>query len=246
VLDADRHSITKGKVPARQGRCRDTRSSPAVAIQVWPDSHIPGRLRTVWKMTGRPRSNAARLLDCSTARLGVRATLNVLCGVMRVMDRDFRDYVVARTPALLRTAYLLTGDRGEAEDLLQEALFRLSRAWRRVNESMSLDAYVRRTMVNLCISRWRRRRLRTLTVAAVPERWGADIADHVLDRDEIWRALSAVPPRMRAVLVLRFYEDLSEVDTAAVLGCAVGTVKSQTARGLVKLRNALPEGAPQC
>jgi RNA polymerase sigma-70 factor (sigma-E family) len=178
--------------------------------------------------------------------MSMRATLTVLCGVMRDMDRDFRDYVVARTPALLRTAYLLTGDRGEAEDLLQEALFRLSRVWRRVSESMSLDAYVRRTMVNLCISRWRRRRVRMLTVAAVPERWGTDVADHVLDRDEIWRALAAVPPRMRAVLVLRFYEDLSEVDTAAVLGCAVGTVKSQTARGLVKLRNALPEGAPQC
>jgi RNA polymerase sigma-70 factor (sigma-E family) len=163
------------------------------------------------------------------------------------MDRDFRDYVVARSPALLRTAYLLTGDRGEAEDLLQEALFRLSRAWRRVSESMSLDAYVRRTMVNLCISRWRRRRIRTVTVAAVPEHWhGADDAARVSDRDEIWRALASVPPRMRAVLVLRFYEDLSEAETAAVLGCAVGTVKSQTARGLVKLRNALPEGAPQC
>jgi RNA polymerase sigma-70 factor (sigma-E family) len=162
------------------------------------------------------------------------------------MDRDFRDYVVARTPALLRTAYLLTGDRDDAEDLLQEALFRLSRAWRRVSESMSLDAYVRRTMVNLCTSRWRRRRVRTVTVAAVPERWRADDADRFSDRDEIWRALATVPPRMRAVLVLRFYEDLSEVDTAAVLGCAVGTIKSQTARGLVKLRNALPEGEPQC
>jgi RNA polymerase sigma-70 factor (sigma-E family) len=162
------------------------------------------------------------------------------------MDRDFRDYVVARTPALLRTAYLLTGDRGDAEDLLQEALFRLSRAWRRVSESMSLDAYVRRTMVNLSTSRWRRHRVRTVTVAAVPEHSRADDADDVSDRDEIWQALATVPPRMRAVLVLRFYEDLSEADTAAVLGCAVGTVKSQTARGLVKLRNALPEGAPQC
>jgi RNA polymerase sigma-70 factor (ECF subfamily) len=162
------------------------------------------------------------------------------------MDRDFRDYVVARTPTLLRTAYLLTGDRGEAEDLLQEALFRLSKAWRRVSESESLDAYVRRTMVNLCVSRWRRRRVRTVTVAAVPELQGAGDADHVSDRDEIWRALAMVPPRMRAVLVLRFYEDLSEADTAAVLDCAVGTIKSQTARGLVKLRNALPEGARQC
>jgi RNA polymerase sigma-70 factor (sigma-E family) len=176
----------------------------------------------------------------------VHATLNVLDGVKRVMDRDFRDYVVARTPALLRTAYLLTGDRDDAEDLLQEALFRLSRAWRRVSESMSLDAYVRTTMVNLWTSRWRRRRVRTVTVATVPEHGGADDADRVSDRDEIWRALATVPPRMRAVLVLRFYEDLSEADTAAVLGCAVGTIKSQTARGLDKLRNALPEGEPQC
>jgi RNA polymerase sigma factor (sigma-70 family) len=123
---------------------------------------------------------------------------------MSVMDPDFRDYVLGSYPALLRTAYLLTGDREDAEDLLQEALFRLSRVWRRVSRSASLDAYVRRTMVNLRTSRWRRRRIRTVTTASVPERPRADeSADQLSDREEMWIALAAIPPRMRAVLVLR-------------------------------------------
>lgn len=163
------------------------------------------------------------------------------------MDPDFRDYVVARSPALLRTAYLVTGDRGEAEDLLQEALLRLSRVWQRVSGSDSLDAYVRRTMVNLRTSRWRRRRVHTVTVDELPEHQrAADDATRISDRDEMWLALATLPPRMRAVLVLRFYEDLTEAETAAALECSIGTVKSQSSRALDKLRESLPERTSQC
>jgi RNA polymerase sigma-70 factor (sigma-E family) len=163
------------------------------------------------------------------------------------MRPDFREYVVARSPALLRTAYLLTGDATEAEDLLQEALLRLARHWTRVEHSSSLDAYARRTMINLRTSRWRRRRVVTVSSGDRPEISGAgDPATGIVERDEMWTSLATLPPRMRAVLVLRFYEDLSEADTAAELGCSVGTVKSQTSRGLAKLREALPERTSRC
>jgi RNA polymerase sigma-70 factor (sigma-E family) len=137
--------------------------------------------------------------------------------------------------------------QGEAEDLLQEAFLRLSRVWQRVSGSGSLDAYVRRTMVNLRTSRWRRRRVHAVTMTEVPElARPADDATRITDRDEMWLALSALPPRMRAVLVLRFYEDLTEAETAAVLECSIGTVKSQSSRALDKLRESLPERTSQC
>ncbi|HVV75670.1 MAG TPA: SigE family RNA polymerase sigma factor [Mycobacteriales bacterium] len=163
------------------------------------------------------------------------------------MDPGFRDYVVARSPAMLRTAYLLTGNRQEAEDLLQEALLRLAGSWRRISHETTVDAYLRRTMVNLRTSRWRKRRVRSVPVSAVPDIAVFDPAlEDLPARHAIWAALSELPPRMRAVLVLRFYEDLSEVDTAAVLECSVGNVKSQTSRALDKLRAALPERSHLC
>jgi RNA polymerase sigma-70 factor (sigma-E family) len=163
------------------------------------------------------------------------------------VDSDFRDFVEARSPALLRTAYLLTGNRADAEDLLQDALLRLSRHWTRLEQPGSPTAYVRRTMVNLRTSRWRRRSIQTVTSDGRGDQAGPEDATELLvDRDEMWTALATLPPRMRAVLVLRFYEDRSEADTAADLGCSVGTVKSTTHRALAKLREALPERASQC
>jgi RNA polymerase sigma-70 factor (sigma-E family) len=159
----------------------------------------------------------------------------------------FRGYVTTRSPALLRTAYLLTGDRTDAEDLLQEALARLAVSWHRVREHEALDGYVRRTMINLRTSRWRVRRVETVSMAEPPGATvGGDLADPLADHDAMWRALQRLPMRMRAVLVLRFYEDLSEAEAADVLACSVGTVKSQTSRALAKLRQdtALKEGAP--
>jgi RNA polymerase sigma-70 factor (sigma-E family) len=151
---------------------------------------------------------------------------------------DFREFVAARSPALLRTAYLLTGDRGHAEDLLQSALAKVYRHWRRVTATGSPEAYVRKVMVNERHGWWRRDRL-PLVLGPVPDRPGPDEAAGVDDRDVLWRAVLAMPPRTRAVLVLRYWEDLSEADTAEVLGCSVGTVKSQASRGLRKLHDLL-------
>jgi RNA polymerase sigma-70 factor (sigma-E family) len=171
--------------------------------------------------------------------------LNVVLVGVGTVGAEFRDYVAARSAALLRTSYLLTGHRADAEDLLQEALFRLAIAWPRVRDRGALDSYVRRTMVNLRTSRWRRHR--PVTVSHMPREGVVDDhANQVGDRDEMWVALAALPPRMRAVLVLRFYEDLSEVEIAAVLGVSTGTVKSQTSRALQKLRSALPERSSTC
>ena len=152
-------------------------------------------------------------------------------------DDDFRDFVRARSPALLGTAYALTGDRGLAEDLLQTALLKTYRHWREVGRSDRPEAYVRRVMANQRISWWRRRRVAEHG-GTVPDRAGPSPYP-VEDRDELWRALQQLPPRTRAVLVLRYWEDLAEADVARILGCSVGSVKSQASRGLHRLRAVL-------
>jgi RNA polymerase sigma-70 factor (sigma-E family) len=141
--------------------------------------------------------------------------------------------------ALLRTAYLLTGDRQLAEDLLQSALARTWTRWSSIRDPERADAYVRTAMVNLSISWWRRRWRGEVPTQHLPEVAAADEYAGVDHRDEIGRALAMLTPRQRAVVVLRFYEDLSEVDVAAALGCSVGTVKSTASRALAMLRTAL-------
>jgi RNA polymerase sigma-70 factor (sigma-E family) len=166
----------------------------------------------------------------------------------------FRAYVAARSAALLRTAYLLTGSRADAEDLLQTALAKTYLAWDRIREREAVDGYVRRVMVNTQTSWWRRRRVDEYPTDAVPERpSGRDATEDLALHDALWTALAALPKRQRAMVVLRYYEDLSEAETAEVLGVSVGTVKSTTSRALVKLRDtaglrddprlALPSGA---
>ena len=150
---------------------------------------------------------------------------------------QFRAWVVARSPALLRTAYLLTGSRPDAEDLLQTSLAKTCLAWGRIRDREARDAYVRRVMVNTQTSFWRRRRLDERPTAALPERGEARDATADLDlHDALWAALAALPRRQRAAVVLRYYEDLSEAETADVLGVSVGTVKSTTSRALARLR----------
>ncbi|MPZ85500.1 MAG: SigE family RNA polymerase sigma factor [Actinophytocola sp.] len=156
-------------------------------------------------------------------------------------DAEFTDFVTHRSPALLRTAYLLCGgDRGAAEDLLQDVLERIFPRWRRIRERP--EPYVRAALANAATNRWRHRARR------VPE--SALDRDHphphlpgpeqrVADRELVVRALAELPPRMRAVIVLRFFDDLTERDTAAALRCGVGTVKSQTSRGLARLRELI-------
>ena len=158
-------------------------------------------------------------------------------------DEEFGVFVAQAWPGLVRTALLLTGDRTRAEDLAQEALVRTHRRWRAVRRSDAPTAYVRAAMVNLHRSWWRRRARREVLVDSPPDRasaagdWGVPT-----ETDEVLAAaLATLPPRMRATLVLRFYEDLSERQVADALGCAVGTVKSQTSRGLGQLRAALAD-----
>jgi RNA polymerase sigma-70 factor (sigma-E family) len=148
---------------------------------------------------------------------------------------DFEAYVAARYDALLRTAYLLTGDHHDGEDLLQQALVKAVGAWARIEEP---DAYVRTVLVRTNISRWRRRRWRE-----VPTDSPRDVAvtdNGAEDRLLLQRALGVLAPRQRAVIVLRYYEDLTEVQTAAALGIAVGTVKSQARDALRRLREVVP------
>lgn len=153
---------------------------------------------------------------------------------------SFEVYVHARLPALLRFGYVLTGNPHDAADLVQDALERTGARWVAVRRRDS-DAYVRRTMVNRWVSTWRRRRRRELLVAEVPEH--AVPSGEVTD-PALWAALRALPARQRAVLVLRYYEDLDEQQTAAALGCSVGTVKSQAARARARLRQTLSGPAP--
>jgi RNA polymerase sigma-70 factor (sigma-E family) len=153
---------------------------------------------------------------------------------------DFDAYVRARTPALLRSAYLLTGDQHLAEDLVQDALIRTHRAWRRIADS-NPDAYTRKVMYHLNISRWRRGRSAERSIDRIPERAEAGRFDTSDDRLVLRHALNQLPPKRRAVIVLRFFEDLTEAATADVLGISIGTVKSQTSKALVQLRKFAPK-----
>jgi RNA polymerase sigma-70 factor (sigma-E family) len=152
---------------------------------------------------------------------------------------SFRSYVAARSPALMRTAYLLTGNRADAEDLLQTALAKTYLAWDRIREREAIDAYVRRVMVNTQTSWWRRRKVDEYVTDAVPEtRTARDATQDLVLHDALWTALAGLPARQRAMVVLRYYEDLSEAETAQVLGVSLGTVKSTTSRALTKLRES--------
>lgn len=156
-------------------------------------------------------------------------------------DEAFRDFVSARSASLLRTAFLLTGDRGKAEDLLQTALLKTYRHWRRLDNPHDPAAFVKRVMVTTQISWLRRRQSTERVLDVLPERPARDEHEAVGHREQIWRGLRELPPRMRAVIVLRFYEDLTEAETARVLDCSVGTVKSQSSRGLARLREHLAD-----
>jgi RNA polymerase sigma-70 factor (sigma-E family) len=155
-----------------------------------------------------------------------------------VEEEQFRAFVVSMWPALLRTAYLLTGDHHHAEDLVQSALVRTHRYWRRIQRTDAPEVYVRRVLVSLNANRWRRRRVIEHVTDAVPEPSGVEAPTLHL-REEIWHAAQRLPAQMRAVLVLRYFEDLSVAEVAGVLGCSEGTVKSQASRGLARLRAEL-------
>jgi RNA polymerase sigma-70 factor (sigma-E family) len=160
-------------------------------------------------------------------------------GESRASDDDaaFRDYVEARGSVLLRTALMLTGNRADAEDLMQAALAKTYLAWGKINDRAALDAYVRRAMVNTHISWWRHRKLEEFPTDELPDQ---AVADHSRESDlaeMVRRALDRLPQRMRAAVMLRYFEDMTEPEIAAVLGISLGTVKSTVSRAVARLRD---------
>jgi RNA polymerase sigma-70 factor (sigma-E family) len=165
-------------------------------------------------------------------------------------DEQFREFMRGRWPAMVRLAYGLTGDLGHAEDVAQAAFARAYASWSRVARTGNPDAYVRRIVINENNSRFRRRRVTERLVDAVPEPSGqraASAGDALGASEALLKALRRLGPRQRAVVVLRFWMDMSEAETAAALGCSVGTVKSQASRALAALRGSaeLMEGELQ-
>ncbi|MET8281939.1 SigE family RNA polymerase sigma factor [Micromonospora sp. NPDC005174] len=160
------------------------------------------------------------------------------------LEEEFREFVAARSAALLRTAYLLAGDWATAEDLLQTALTKTYLAWKRLGGIEAVEPYARRVMVNTSTSWWRRRWHGERPTEVLPERPGVDEIERQLDRDLLWRHLKELPSRQRAVLVLRYYEDMSEAQTAALLDISPGTVKSQASRALATLRRRMGTDTP--
>ena len=164
---------------------------------------------------------------------------------MRDRDEvDFAQFVRAHHARLFRTVYLLTGDYHRAEDVVQATFMRLYLRWGRVAAMRNPGAYARKVAVNQVWS-WRRRR----SSQEVPAFRVVDVAlpgpaDDVTDHEAVWSAVLSLPPRQRAVIVLRFYEDLSEAQTAEILGCTVGTVKSHTSRAIRSLRATMTEVTP--
>jgi RNA polymerase sigma-70 factor (sigma-E family) len=159
----------------------------------------------------------------------------------RTRDEEFSAYMAARQPSLMRTAYLLTGDRHQAEDLVQTSLAKLYLAWDRVQDRGSIDGYVRRILVNENNSVWRRAwKRREVATDRVPDVETRDTYDEGRS-GALWEIVQTLPKKARAVVVLRYYEELTEAETAELLGVSIGTVKSQTSRALAALRERAPQ-----
>jgi RNA polymerase sigma-70 factor (sigma-E family) len=165
----------------------------------------------------------------------------------RAAHPSLEAFVASRHRSLQRSAYLLTGDAGQAEDLLQATLLKVAPRWDRVVANGDPEAYVRTVLYREHVSSWRRHRGRELLSldGSLPEPVAAGHDDLVVDRLAVRALLDQLTRRQRAMLVLRFYEDMSEGMTAQVLGCSVGTVRSQTARALARLRSLAPDPAEE-
>ncbi len=159
------------------------------------------------------------------------------------VDEEFARYVRARQHRLLRAAYLVCGDAHLAEDLLQGALTKLASRWDKIRHE-NPDAYVRRILYRDAVSSWRKTRRESLSSVPLIEVPVPDRTSQTGQRVDLERALAELTPKQRAVVVLRFFEDRSEVEAAEALGVSVGTVKSQTHAALAKLRTLLPDFAP--
>ncbi|HYH74067.1 MAG TPA: SigE family RNA polymerase sigma factor [Nocardioides sp.] len=159
-------------------------------------------------------------------------------------DLDFASYVAARRPALLRWAWSVSGDPHTAEDLLQASLVRVLARWDSLRDRSAADAYVRRTITRQDVSRhrepWRRHEI---TTGSLPERPTTATPERVAHSTDLWSLVQVLPAQQRAAVALRYYEELSVAETAAVLGCSTGTVKSNTSRGLAALRRLAADTA---
>jgi RNA polymerase sigma-70 factor (sigma-E family) len=165
---------------------------------------------------------------------------------MREGEAEFAEFYASAWPRLFRTTYAVCGERGLTEDALQSAFAKAWASWSRVSRADDRLAYLRRMAINEALGRLRRASTRREgIVAAVPDAPHPDATGALLERDATWRAVLALPPRQRAVVVLRYYEDLSEREIADTLGCRPGTVKSQASAALASLRATLgdPEGS---
>jgi RNA polymerase sigma-70 factor (sigma-E family) len=152
------------------------------------------------------------------------------------VEADFREFVKLRGRSLLHAAYLLTGNLADAEDLLQSALAKTYQAWDRIEDRKAFDGYVRRAMVNTHISWWRQRKVAEYPTDEIPDQPVADSSAGTDTYDSLRRAIDRLPQRMRAAVVLRFFEDMTETEVADVLGVSQGTVKSTVSRAVAKLR----------
>ncbi|MEU1202179.1 SigE family RNA polymerase sigma factor [Streptomyces sp. NPDC005813] len=163
-------------------------------------------------------------------------------------ERQFREFVAARSRSLLHSAYLLTGDWEQGRDLLQTALAATARRWSKLRDRQQPEVYVRRAMYHAQVDRFRLlgwgRETVTDTLPDQPAGQASDWADTVVQRQDIMAALRRLPKRQRAVIVLRYFEDRPDTEIAAILGVAQGTVRSQTHKALVSLRTALAEAGP--
>ncbi|MEV5962946.1 SigE family RNA polymerase sigma factor [Kribbella sp. NPDC051952] len=159
---------------------------------------------------------------------------------MTERDRDYVEFVASASGSLRRTAFLVCGDRHRADDIVQDTLYKLYLSWPKIQRVGNPFAYARRMVVNAAHDGHRRPWRREVSTADVPDGVHRDdfVAGHA-DRDEVLEALRGLGPRQRACVVLRYYEDLSVEQTAEILGCSEGTVKSQAARGLSTLRQAI-------
>ena len=196
-----------------------------------PGSAVPGRARQAPGGRGGTARGGRR-------PAAVGAGTGSGSGAPRAIGDDpgFRDYVAARSRSLLRTAYLLTGNLADAEDLLQSALAKTYQAWDRIEDRGALDGYVRRAMVNTHISWWRRRRVEEFPTDEIPDQVVADPSGNSDLQEMMRRAVDRLPERMRAAVLLRYYEDMTEAEVADVLGVSLGTVKSTVSRAVAKLR----------
>ena len=158
--------------------------------------------------------------------------------------RAFTEFMSVRSASLFRTAYLIVGDHQLAQDLLQEALIRTYLAWPRLRDPGKAEAYTRRTIVTTAIS-WRRRRsFHERPTGRLPDTTVPDATEAVTTHASVVAQLRTLPPRQRAAIVLRYYEDLTEAQTADVMGCSVGTVKSHVSTGLGRLRDRMGASFP--